>query len=214
MRRPIARGNFNQLKYNNLHTIGTFWAKTRKTLHNDILMPSWLRTEVTESMDMMREFGPMAFASRLRRLGDRLKAEATKLYRAHGIEFNDSWFLVALILSYREGISVAEVAEAFGVSHSAISQMVTAMERKRLLIGRPDELDRRRTLLHLTKEGRSAVKALRPIWDAVGECTNELIASTGKDLLLAITEVEEQLEQQNLFTRVTERIKSDGTHEE
>ena len=43
-------------------------------------------------MDMMSEFGALAFASRLRRLGDRLKAEATKLYRANGIEFNDSWY--------------------------------------------------------------------------------------------------------------------------
>lgn len=160
-------------------------------------------------MDMMREFGTMAFASRLRRLGDRLKAEATKLYRANGIEFNDSWFLIALLLSTREGISVSEAAEAFGISHSAISQMVTAMERKGLLVARPDDRDRRRTLLFLTKEGRSDIEALRPIWDAVGACTEELIASTGKDFLLAISEFEERLEQKPLFARVTERMKRD-----
>lgn len=160
-------------------------------------------------MDMMREFGAMAFASRLRRLGDRLKSEATKLYRANGIEFNDSWFLVAFVLSKREGISVSEAAEAFGVSHAAISQMATAMERKGLIVGYPDESDRRRTLLHLTEKGRSATQSLRPIWDAVGECTAELIASTGKDFLLAISELEEKLEQQSLFNRVTNRLNRD-----
>lgn len=182
----------------------------RKTLHNDILMLFWTGTEVTESMDMMREFGAMVFASRLRRLGDRLKSEATKLYRANGIEFSDSWFLVALVLSHREGISVTEVADAFGISHAAISQMVTAMERKGLLVGHVDERDRRRTLLYLTKEGRSAVEALRPIWEAVGECTEELIASTDKDLLLTISKFEEQLEQQSLFIRVAERMERDN----
>lgn len=161
-------------------------------------------------MDMMREFGAVVFASRLRRLGDRLKSEATKLYRANGVEFNDSWFLVALVLSTREGISVTEAAEAFGVSHAAISQMATAMERKGLLASRPDERDRRRTLLRLTDEGRSAVEALRPIWYAVGECTEELVASTGQDLLSAVSRIEEQLEQQNLFTRVTEHMKRDN----
>jgi DNA-binding MarR family transcriptional regulator len=160
-------------------------------------------------MDMMREFGAMAFASRLRRLGDRLKAEATKLYRAQGIEFNDSWFLLALVLSTREGISVSEVAKAFGISHAAISQMAAAMEGKGLLTGRPDDRDRRRTLLYLTRKGRSAVTALQPIWTAVGDCTQEMIASTGKDLLLGITEIEEQLEQQDLFARVTEQMKND-----
>ena len=162
-------------------------------------------------MDMMREFGAMVFASRLRRLGDRLKAEATKLYRANGVEFNDSWFLVAFVLSDREGISVTEIADAFGTSHAAISQMAAAMERKGLLVGRTDKRDRRRTLLHLTKKGRSAVEALRPVWNVIGECTEELLASTGKDFLPAISEIEEQLERQSLFTRVTERMnKPDG----
>ena len=160
-------------------------------------------------MDMMREFGAVAFASRLRRLSDRLKSEATKIYRANGIEFSDSWFLVALVLSQRDGISVSEAADALGYSHAAISQMAATMERKGLLTGSPDERDRRRTLLHLTDEGRATIEALRPIWNAVGECTNDLIASTGDDFLLAVAEIEEQLDQKNLFTRVTEYMKKE-----
>jgi DNA-binding MarR family transcriptional regulator len=157
-------------------------------------------------MDMMRKYGAMVFASRLKRLGDRLKAEATKLYRANGIEFNDSWYLVAFALSNREGVSVSEIADALGISHAAISQMATAMERKGLLVARADKRDRRRTLLQLTKKGRTAVEALRPIWNAIGECTEELLASTGKDFLPAISEIEEQLERRSLFARVTERM--------
>jgi DNA-binding MarR family transcriptional regulator len=157
-------------------------------------------------MDMMNEFGVLAFASRLRRLGDRLKAEATRLYRANGIEFNDSWYLLALLLSSREGISISEAAEAFGISHAAISQMATAMEKKNLITGRPDEHDRRRTLLYLTDAGRTDIEALRPIWDAVGDCTEEMIAATGQDFLTAIGEFENQLEQQSLFSRVKERL--------
>jgi DNA-binding MarR family transcriptional regulator len=160
-------------------------------------------------MDMMRELGAVAFASRLRRLSDRLKSEATKLYRENGVEFNDSWFLVALVLSRREGISVSEAAAALGVSHAAISQMATAMARKELLVRLPDERDRRRTLLHLTQKGRDVVTALQPFWNAVGECTNDLIASTGEDLLPAITAIEEQLDQKDLFTRVNEHMKTD-----
>jgi len=160
-------------------------------------------------MDLMREFGEMAFASRLRRLGDRLKTEATKLYRANGIRFNDSWYLLALVLSTREGISVTEVAEAFGISHAAVSQMASAMERKGLLTGTSDEKDKRRTLLYLTEEGRFAVNALQPIWKAIGECTRELIASSGGDLLSSVADIEKQLDQRSLFTRVNEHLKKD-----
>jgi DNA-binding MarR family transcriptional regulator len=157
-------------------------------------------------MDMMREFGALALASRLRRLSDRLKTEATKLYRANGVEFNDSWFLLALVLSNREGISVTEAAEGLGISHAAISQMATAMERKGLIIERPDEGDRRRTLLYLTGQGRSIIEELRPFWDAVGKCAEKLIASTGQDFLLVISKFEEQLERQDLSVRVNEHM--------
>jgi DNA-binding MarR family transcriptional regulator len=161
-------------------------------------------------MDAMREFGAMAFASRLKRLGDRLKGEATRLYRANGVEFNDSWFLVAFVLSKRDGISVTEIADTLGISHAAISQMAAAMKRKRLLVTRPDNRDGRRTLLYLTKKGQSAVDSMQPIWNVIGECTEELLASTGKDPLRAICEIEERLEKQSLFTRVTEHMKKDS----
>lgn len=158
-------------------------------------------------MDLLRDFGAMTFASRLKRLGDRLKAEATKLYNAHGIEFNDSWFLVAFLLSNNEGLSVSDMAEMLGISRAAISQMYRAMERNGLLVVHRDDRDRRRRLLYLTERGRSAVMALEPIWNAVGDCTDELIETTGQDVLRAITDLENELEKQNLFDRVNDHLK-------
>lgn len=157
-------------------------------------------------MDLLRDFGTMTFASRLKRLGDRLKAEATRLYNAHGIEFNDGWFLVAFFLSRNEGLSVTDMAEMLGISRAAISQMYRAMARKGLLVVHTDESDRRRRLLYLTEEGRSSVTALEPIWNAVGECTDSLIETTGQDVLKAISEMEKGLEQRSLFERVNDHL--------
>ena len=208
--RRAAADDHKSLIFSTLPCMGTFFKNMRNTLHINVTMLFPLCKEARKSVDLMHECGAMVFASRLRRLGDRLKAEATKLYRANGIEFNDSWFLVAFVLSNRQDISVTEIAASLGISHAAVSQMASAMERKGLLVGRPDQRDRRRTLLCLTKEGRSAVKALQPIWNAVGDCTNEMIASMDRDLLSVITNFEEQLEQRSLFSRVTERLKRDS----
>ena len=158
-------------------------------------------------MDLLRDFGTMTFASRLKRLGDRLKAEATRLYNAHGIEFNDSWFLVAFLLSSNEGLSMTEMAEMLGISRAAISQMYRAMERNGLLVVHTDDRDRRRRLLYLTEKGRDAVTALEPIWNAVGECTDSLIEATGQDLLKAMSDIERELEQRSLFERVNDHLK-------
>ena len=157
-------------------------------------------------MDIMREFGAMALASRLRRLSDRLKSDSTRLYRQNGVEFNNGWFLVALVLSGRESISVTETAEVFGISHAAVSQMVTAMKNSGLVTVQRDERDRRRSIINLTDKGRTSVKALRRIWDVIAECTEELIASTDKDFLRLISEIEDQLEQRSLFSRVADRM--------
>jgi DNA-binding MarR family transcriptional regulator len=157
-------------------------------------------------VDLIREFGAVAFASRLRRLSDRLKTEATRIYRSYGIEFNDSWFLVALVLSKREGISVTEAADTLGFTHAAISQMAAAMKKRGLIDGRPDKRDGRRNLLYLTDDGRELVGTLRPIWITIGACTDELISETGADWLPAMAEMENRLDRSDLFTRVRDRL--------
>lgn len=157
-------------------------------------------------MDLLRDFGAMTFASRLKRLGDRLKAEATKLYNDHGVEFNDSWFLVAFLLSRNEGLSVTDMAEMLGISRAAISQMYKAMERNGLLVVHTDDRDRRRRLLYLTEEGKAAVTALEPIWNAVGECTETLVKETGQDILKALSDIEDELAERSLFERVSDHL--------
>lgn len=157
-------------------------------------------------MDLIRDLRAMTLASRLKRLGDRLKSEATRIYHANGIDFSDSWFLVAMVLSQRDHASVTEMAESLDVSHAAISQMAAAMERKGLVTSTPDDEDRRRSLLALTRKGKATVESLKPLWKAVGDCTDEIIDATGHDLLGAITQIEEQLTERSLFERVSTSI--------
>jgi DNA-binding MarR family transcriptional regulator len=169
-----------------------------------------VNTEAVHIVDMMREFGAMALAGRLRRLSDRLKSEASRIYRANGIEFNDGWFPVALVLSGRESISVTQIAEAFGTSHAAVSQMITAMKNNGLVSVQQDKRDKRRTIVQLTDKGRSTIEALRPLWNAIGQCTEELTTLSGNKFVKAISDIENRLEKQSLFSRVAEYMKSDA----
>lgn len=47
----------------------------------------------------------------------------------------------------------------------------------------------------LFNKGGYAAEALRSLWNAIEECAEDPIASTGKDLLPAISEIEEKFEQ-------------------
>ncbi len=161
-------------------------------------------------MDILKKLGTFAFASRLKRLSDRLKAEATTLYHHEGADFNDSWFLVGYMLSKEENLTVTEMAQALGISRPAISQIASEMGRHRLIHVRVDEADRRRKILSLTDRGREAVESLKPVWRAIAECTEELIASSGQDVLKAIASIEKGIEKRSLFARVMDRLEGSG----
>lgn len=161
-------------------------------------------------MDVIRKFGAFTFASRLKRLSDRLKAEATTLYHHQGIDFNDSWFLVGYLLSRQDNMNVTEMAQTLGISNSAVSQIVCDMERHNLLTIETDEHDKRCRLLSLSEDGREAVDKLLPVWEAVRDCTEELMESTGQDVLKAIADIEKELEHRSLFARVIDRISDSG----
>ncbi len=164
-------------------------------------------------MDLLKELGTFVFASRLKRLSDRLKSEATTLYHHRGADFNDNWFLVGYMLSRKENLTVTEMAKALGISRPAISQIASEMVKRRLIRVRIDETDRRRKILSLTDGGREAVDSLEPVWNAVADCTKELIATSGQDVLKAIDAIERGIETRSLFARVLDRLDVDG-HEQ
>lgn len=156
-------------------------------------------------MDTVRELGIFALASRMKRLAERLKTEASKVYRDRGIDFNDSWFLAAWMLSQRDGIAASEMADSLGVSRPAISQMVAGMHGNGLISYERDEKDGRRRRISLTKKGRETVKALEPLWQEVSDVTTDVVQKTGVDFLSGLAGIEDAFDESSLSERIGER---------
>jgi hypothetical protein len=43
-------------------------------------------------MDIIKELGPLAIASRMKRLAELVFKQAINVYRVHGIDFEPKWF--------------------------------------------------------------------------------------------------------------------------
>jgi len=157
-------------------------------------------------MDILTELGAFAFASRLKRLSDRLKSEASTLYHHEGADFSDSWFLVGYMLSKNESMSVSEMAGALHISRPAISQIAGEMAKRNLINVTIDLQDRRRKRLVLTDEGREVIASLESIWKAVSKATEEILEGTGCNVLEVIAHIEAELERKSLFARVMSRM--------
>lgn len=152
--------------------------------------------------DVIQQLGALAFASRLKRLSERLQRDVSRIYREQKLEFRARWFPVAYLLAQNSPMSVTTIADALGLTHPAVNQIAAQMARRGLLTSRKDKDDERRRLLSLTPKGRRVVGDLQPLWDAVEKCTSQLIRESGYDLLSSITDIEEALDNQEMYDRI------------
>jgi DNA-binding MarR family transcriptional regulator len=158
-------------------------------------------------MDLITQLGPLALASRLRRLSERLSRDASRIYQDHKIEFEAPWFPVMYLLGQRSPMAVTSIARALGITHPAVNQLAQAMAGKDLVVAARDAEDDRRRLLSLSAKGRRMLSALEPIWAEIEAATRELIAGRGTDVLAALSGMERDLDRQPMYQRVAARLK-------
>lgn len=164
---------------------------------------------MTTNTDLIRELGPLAFASRLRRLSERLMQDVSSVYADYDSDFEARWFPVAYLLSQHPAMAVTEISGILGYTHPAVVQIASAMERHGLMKSRSDAGDGRRRLLSLTARGKATVRKIAPVWDAVRRCTQEIIDGSGHDVLVVLGAVEQELDRQELLPRIRHALSSE-----
>lgn len=157
-------------------------------------------------MSLIDELGAQAFASRLRRISERLMSDAARLYKAAGIDFEPRTFPVIALLARQDRASVTEIADELGVTHAAASQMVRTLERRKWLRATADRSDRRRRWLSLSASGRRQIDRLEPVWRAIKAATEDVLAAVDDDLLARLGELEAEIQREPLFDRASKRL--------
>jgi len=157
--------------------------------------------------DIITQLGDLAFASRLRRLSERLLRDASRIYQAQRVDFEARWFPVLFLLHRNAPLAVTDIARALGITHPAVNQIARAMSAKGLLVVGKDKKDDRKRLLSLSATGRKMVDTLKPVWAAIEEANRELLEDTGSDILGGLDRIERALDKLDMFDRVMGRLK-------
>jgi len=158
--------------------------------------------------DIFAELGDLALASRLKRLSETMMAEGEELYRDLGVTFRPRWFPAFYALGKRSPLAVGELAEALGVSHTAVAKIADEMLRAGLIrIAQNGRGDRRRRLYALTADGRRTHRRLEPVWREIGKAVRELLAESDTDLLAGIERFEKAFARHSVVDRVRERLR-------
>jgi DNA-binding MarR family transcriptional regulator/N-acetylglutamate synthase-like GNAT family acetyltransferase len=159
-------------------------------------------------MDIIKQLGPLALASRFRRLADWLYKDAPRIYREMHVDFEPRWFALFYLLKESGSVPVTEAASALGFSHPAINQIAGQMAKRGLLESVRDKKDERKRLLRLTRKGKAALSSLEPVWTDIEAAAEELMKDAGGDFLTAIGRLEEALSRSGMYERVMHRAKT------
>ena len=112
-------------------------------------------------MDLIKQLGPMALGSRLKRLTVRMNKDVSRVYRELGIEFEARWFPVAYLLRQEAPLSISEIADALNYTHTAIKNFANEMIQKGLLDSTRDTKDKRKRIVSLSARGRQGSGGIR-----------------------------------------------------
>lgn len=161
--------------------------------------------------DWISEMEGLALGSRLRRFSDYLSAEIKAVYKAKGIDFNPRHFPVVSLICDQNNhpLSIREIAQETGLTHSSISQTVTKLEELGLCTRETDARDERAIIVRPTPHALTFVETdLKPIWCAIKEITNECLPSQSIGFWQALEEAEEVMHGEPLSRRILKYLQS------
>lgn len=157
--------------------------------------------------ELIAELGELAFASRLKRLSDRLMEDVSRVYSDCGVDFEPKWFLIFYHLGQSGPQSVTGLAQQIGVTHPAVNQAAAELIRSGMLSSHADKNDKRKRMLSLSPKGRQMYEQLKPAWQQVKDATAELIKETDSGLLQEIENIERALDKRTMYQRIKDLVK-------
>ncbi|GAA1303796.1 MarR family winged helix-turn-helix transcriptional regulator [Pseudonocardia xinjiangensis] len=150
--------------------------------------------------------------STIRPLRDLLRAmddDIAQLYAQRGVPVRTRFSMALIRLHHLGPMSVKELAEQIDVTHSAMSQTVTAMRGDGLVESSPGSDARTRTV-SLTDRGRALVPFLEDEWRATERAWAELETELPYPLTRVVDDIAEALQRRSFLDRITQHLDERG----
>lgn len=145
----------------------------------------------------------------LRRLLDAMDDDIARLYSELDVRGVRPRHTMPLIrLSRRGPMTIRQLAESIEVTHSAMSQTVTALRKEGLVTTRPGA-DARTREVTLTDRGRQLVPFLEAEWRATEEAVAELEAELPYALTRVVRDIEQALARLPFRERIARHLRAD-----
>jgi DNA-binding MarR family transcriptional regulator len=142
----------------------------------------------------------------MRDIFDRMDAAITEIYAEIGVVGVRPRFSTAIMFLENGPLSIRELAREVNVTHSAMSQTVTAMRKDGLIRSAPGA-DARSRMIELTPAGRQLIEPLRREWNATEEVLAELDSEVPYALGQLIADLRGALDRRNFTERLRDKLR-------
>jgi DNA-binding MarR family transcriptional regulator len=156
--------------------------------------------------DVVRHLGHLTLGSRLKRIGERLQADVTRLAEAEGLRVPAPLFPLITALSRAGTMTVGEIAASLGVAQPGVTRSLAQLESLGLVKSVRNKADQRQRVVSLTARGVDLVaRSSVDLWPRVEAAVAELCDGLSGPLLAQLDAVEDRLAQLPLDRRAARR---------
>jgi DNA-binding MarR family transcriptional regulator len=141
----------------------------------------------------------------MRDIFDRMEVAITEVYAELDIVGVRPRFSMAIMFLEGGPLSIRELAREVNVTHSAMSQTVTAMRKDGLIRSAPGT-DARNRMIELTPAGRELIEPLRREWYATEAVLAELDAEVPYELGQLIADLRDALDRRSFTERLRAKL--------
>ncbi|MGO3184392.1 MAG: MarR family winged helix-turn-helix transcriptional regulator [Aequorivita sp.] len=155
--------------------------------------------------DFLVEMGYPGLTARLKRLNDAFVYQTREFYKEKNLVIEPNWHMVFLLLEKHEQMTVTEIAEALGLSHPAIVNLMTKMKNKGYVSSVRDKKDKRKSQLQLSEKAKNELPELHKYWNAGVEALKEMM-NDNQELLKQLRIVEDNMDKSDYKTRILNKL--------
>ncbi len=156
----------------------------------------------TAPEDVIKELGYLTLGSRLKRLGERMQADVSRLVKHEGQNVHAGLMPTLGVLAKRGPMTVGDLATALGIAQPGTTRMLAELKRQKLVSSGKTKNDQRQRMISLTKSGLSVIAATQDdLWPRVERAVAELCRGLDGPLIKQLAAIEYALDERPLDQR-------------
>ena len=153
--------------------------------------------------DIVRSLGFLMLGTRLKRIGERLQADATRIATAQGVTVLSSQYPFLGAIDQFGPLTVGDMAVAVGITQPGVTRSIAQLAKQGMVKVRPGRDDRRQRIISLTAAGRAEVEiGKKDVWPRVDAAVADLCHGLSGPLLDQLAALEAGLAERPLDARV------------